>query len=306
MSCKSNEETNKDVATNNRVEISEDILKEDMEFVKKIKNIPSADRVSRAFANNLDEMISECRTNLIIRCQVIDREESKVTSCGLQFFVNDDLISENEKYYREAVGRIATPYKLQINEVYHGNINKENDIITLYALYGIVDGFENTFTNRIDPHYPIFNVGAEYILFLRVEEQYGKIVYFLSLGCLKLDTKNGTFECEDFTESMNSRYDNNTDKFVSELKELIKTNNYRTEVRVTGSKEELQDIIDQRNRERAADGLNIFLPDVIDKAQDDNAKQAEETTEAIVEPSDEPTDEVSTEIVPDVDPDNER
>ena len=265
ISCKSTEEIIKDTEINNKTEISDEILREDMEFVKKIKNILSAGHGRWEYYKDLDEFINT-GINFIIRGQVIAREESAITMFGIPLYPNDDLRSENYEYARNARSRIATPYKIQINEVYHGDINKKDDIITIYALYGIVDGFKN----RIFDDAPIYNVGAEYILFLDVEEQYENIVYIPPMNLLKLDTTNGVFESEGLFGNIYSKYENDTNKFVTDLKELIKNNNYNTEVKVIGSKEELQKVIDQRNKERAADGLDIFIPDVLNRAETDN------------------------------------
>ena len=237
-----------------------DILKEDMEFIKKIENIPSAGYAEWEHFESLDEFIGQ-RTNLIIRGQVISRGESAITAFGMPLYPTEDLRSENYEYARNARRRIATPYKIHINEVYHGDINKEGDIITLYALYGILEGFEN----RIFSEEPIYNVGAEYIMFLRVEEEYGNIVYISSMSLLKLDQSGKTFESEGLFGNIYSKYENNTDKFVADLKQLIKANNYSTKIDVYGSKAEFQEIIDRMNRKRAEDGFDAFIPNVLDK-----------------------------------------
>jgi hypothetical protein len=259
ISCKPNEKIIKNTTPDNKIEISDDVLKEDAEFVKKIENISSGSHGRTAYLKDLGEFIHP-GINLIVRCQIIAREESTVTAFGIPFYSNDDLRSTTEQYLRNAISRIATPYQIQINEVYHGKINKEGDVITIYALYGIVDGFEN----KMFSESPIYNVGAEYILFLRVEEEYEHIVYIQELSCLKLDTKNGTFESLGFFGNIYDKYGNNTDNFITDLKELIKSNNYSTEMSVHGSIEDLQEIIDQRNQERAEDGLNIFIANVLD------------------------------------------
>jgi len=261
ISCKSTENIRLNTETNNGTEINADILKEDMEFVKKIENISLVSNGSY-YVENLDHLIKGGR-NLIIRGQVIAREESAITAFGIPLYPNDDLRSENFEYARSARNRITTPYKIQINEVYHGDINKEGDIITLYALYGIVDGVEN----KLISEEPVYNVGAEYIMFLRVEDNWENLVYISSMSLLKLDTTNGTFESLGVFGNIYSKYENNTNKFLADLKDLIKNNNYSTEVKVHGSKEELQEKIDQMNRERAEDGLDTFIPDIVEKTE---------------------------------------
>ena len=248
------------ISCNSNAGINDDILKEDMAFVQKIENILSIGYGKWDYLKNLEEFLYT-EINLIIRGEVIAREESAITAFGIPLYPNEDLRSENYEYARSARNRITTPYKIKINEVYHGDINKEGDIITLYALYGIVDGFESKFIAEE----PIYNVGAEYIMFLRVENNYENIVYISSMSLLKLDTTNGTFESLGVFGNIYSKYENNTDKFVADLKDLIKNNNYSTEVKVHGSKEDLQEIIDQMNRERAEDGLNTFIPDILEK-----------------------------------------
>jgi len=57
----------------------------------------------------------------------------------------------------------------------------DNLIITINAPYGIVDNPETgRFEKRKDLH-SIFNVGYEYILFLRVDEIFGELHYYSGL-----------------------------------------------------------------------------------------------------------------------------
>lgn len=188
-------------------EISE-AVKEDIEFAKKISAIEPVERVNYIYLDSLGDMISQTNTNLIVRGKTLSRGESA-------------------KYGKS--GTIHTPYELEILEVYHGTVNKSGDIINFDALYGI---FEDT-EYRADKH-PVFNIEKEYLLFLRVDEIYGELQYCLCFdpaSSLILNPKDGTFEDHGiYSDYVFSKYDHDTEKLLTELKEFIADNDYNTKI----------------------------------------------------------------------------
>jgi len=245
--CESSQHMVKDSEANKKTEISEEILKEDAEFIKQIEELHSTIFVDYGFLDDLKELLTNFGVtgpNLIVRCEVVSRGETAVIT-SLSTFTNEDLKSDNEEYVRIAIDCIRTPYKVKIKEVYHGTINKEDDIITVIAPYGTIDGFANK-----DSDYPIYGVGCEYILFFHIFERFGELEYWLVLppfSWVKLDTQKGTFETSKLAQSMYSKYKGSTEKLVGDLKKLIKNNDLITEVESYGDIESALEYKRQKN-----------------------------------------------------------
>jgi len=240
LACFAACESGDDAKTYTKTVISEDILREDAEFIKKIEALPYNLFVDYAPLDDLDEMLSwgdqtEISPNLIVRCEVISRGETAVIS-PLSTYTNDDLKSANREYVGKARDAIRTPYEMKIQEVYHGTVNDAGDIIPIVAPYGEIDGFVNRSTD-----YPIYSVGSEYILFFNVYRRFEELKYSLfytPCGWIKLDSEKGTFECDDFARSMYSEYGNSMDKLIKDLKKLIKSKDLRTEMESFGDIED--------------------------------------------------------------------
>ena len=221
-----------------------DIILEDIEFAKKIEAISITSDADYIYLDSLEEMIKQTHPNLIIRGKVTARKESAVIS-PLSYYTNADLKSENADNVKYARAYISTPYEIQIDEVYYGNVNEVNDVITINAPYGILDGYEE---RKAD--HPIFNIGNEYILFLRVDEIFGLLDYYLAFtpaSCLKLNTEKGTFEYGKYAcEAIYSQYKNDMKELINDLQNLTRYNDYSTKIEKVGDIEKLQKLIDQK------------------------------------------------------------
>ena len=239
--------------SNDKIEISEEVLKEDAEFIKKIETLPLTLFLDYSPLKDLEDIFNsfgDLGPNLIVRCEAISRGETAVI-IPLEIYTNEDLRSENKDYVRNAVDCIRTPYEMKIKEVYHGSINKENDIITMIAPYGIIDDFVNKHSD-----YPIYGVGSEYIFFLRAVEMYGELEYgivYTPCGWVKLDSHEKTFECSELAQTMYAKYNNNMDKLINDIKKLIKNNNLRTDVESHGDIEGRLEFKRQKNNFQSED-----------------------------------------------------
>jgi len=205
----------------------------ELEFIKQIENLPATMRSSYIQVFNMHELIETTKPNFIIKGKIISRGESDVIDPFFNKYTKEDLYSDDLETARTAYGLIGTPYEIEITDIYHGNINKIGDIIPFNAPYGIIDDFGK----RKEDH-PILEVGEEYILFLRGDSLWGVLTYYLSFklaGALKLDNENGIFSLyNDSYMFIFSKYECNTEKLLDDLKELIKNNNYTTEIEYAG------------------------------------------------------------------------
>ena len=201
-------------------------------FVKQVESVPASDRINYADFDTLHDFIETTKANLIIRCVIKSRGESAVTDPSGKYSERD-LKSGDNGTAQAARSLIATPYEIEISEVYLGDINKAGNTINYTAPYGIV----NDYGNRKN-HAPVLRVGDEYILFLRADIINGLLSYDLAsppFSVLKLNTEDNTFALYDETRgALYSKYEKSTDKLLDDLKELIENNGYPTGVEYIG------------------------------------------------------------------------
>ncbi len=82
-------------------------------------------------------------------------------------------LTVDERVRQGAMECIATPYTLQVSDVYFGDTYAKAGCIPYYAPYGIIEGIAYRQSG-----YPVLQVGEEYILFLCVDNVKGKWVYY--------------------------------------------------------------------------------------------------------------------------------
>lgn len=188
-------------------------------FADSILAIPSTG--SQALYVQLDtmeELFTVTKANLVVRCQVIERAETTVED---PFGVyTAELLTDptvDERMRQGAVECIATPYTLQVTDVYFGDTYAEDDRIPYYAPYGILGDISYRQNG-----YPVLQVGEEYILFLRVDNVKGKWVYYpahplYSFYPVSKDTSLQTITRADTTEP---------DALAMEIQDLVAQNEF--------------------------------------------------------------------------------
>lgn len=164
------------------------------EYIKMIESLDETGAPMYVTLNNIEEIITKTKSNLIVKCKVVSRDEPMVFD-PFGSFTTDTLLSEsspeNEKF--AAANYISTPYQIEISDVYLSPDSIETSLIgssiPFYAPYGVI----GQYSNRLAGHH-ILRVGAEYIMFLRVDNIGGNMVYYLAhpiYSLVEIDPQNG-------------------------------------------------------------------------------------------------------------------
>lgn len=188
-------------------------------FADSILAIPSSgSQALYVQLNSLEELFTVTKANLVVRCQVIERAETTVEDpfgVYTSELLTDPTVDETVR--QGAVECIATPYTLQVTDVYFGDTYAEDNCITYYAPYGILGDISYRQNG-----YPVLQVGEEYILFLRVDNVKGKWVYYpahplYSFYPVSSDASLQTATLTDTTE---------LDAFIAEIQALVVQNEF--------------------------------------------------------------------------------
>ena len=200
---------------------------DEYKYVKQIAALEDSMRGVTVGFDTLHEMISHTQPNLIVRCKILSRDEVTIKHPS-DFYTTDDLTSDDPEVMKYLPMYITTPYDMEILDVYMGETNQKGDVIKFYAPYGII----GELSNRRD-HHPIFKVGEEYIILMRADMFNDVPHYYLSYtpsDVLLLNPSDGTYQLtnEGFID-LYAEYENNTEKLIDGLKDLIETHHYKFE-----------------------------------------------------------------------------
>ena len=169
------------------------------EFINKVKSQVTTDSLY-ILVEDLHDMISTTKPNLIVRCKVTERFDTV------------------KKW-----NALSTPYEFEISEVFLGDINKAGDKIIFNAPYGVLGEMEGR-----KSYHPILKVGEEYIMFLRVDSIRGELTYYVAYTPASILIVKGNKFTNPNPEwdYVFEPFDNKVSKLIKTLTELIEQYDY--------------------------------------------------------------------------------
>ncbi|HIX91770.1 MAG TPA: hypothetical protein H9681_02705 [Firmicutes bacterium] len=178
---------------------------------------------------SLSELMDTVKPNLIVRCKVASRGESylKGANESLNSLLNQSaaaLTDTELKRVQSAVANsLSTPYTLELEKIYLGAENLDDTTELVFTVpYGAINGYA-----RAADKYPILKVGAEYLMFLRVDFIGGEKEYYLAFRpASALELRNDSFDGGDYADLIFAEFNGSTEALISELEELIANNDY--------------------------------------------------------------------------------
>lgn len=174
-------------------------------------------KVDYAKFYELEDLLSVAQSNLVIRCKITGRDESTVVDPFGRYKVDDLGQLKYAQMY------IVTPYTLEVQEVYYGDLHQADDTLTYNAPYGIIG--EHTYRGGM---HPVLRVGKEYIMFLTVSEIAGNMVYCCSFNpefIVEVTGKN-SYKTISAVDWIFGKYEGNIDKLVDALNVVVEAGGY--------------------------------------------------------------------------------
>ena len=199
------------------------------EFEAAVMAASPTEKIGYVKVESLSELMDTTKPNLIVRCKVASRGESylKGANESLNSLLNQSaaaLTDTELKRVQSAVANsLSTPYTLELEEIYLGAENLDDTTELVFTVpYGAINGY----ARAADKH-PILKVGAEYLMFLRVDYIGGEKEYYLAFRpASALELRNDSFDGGDYADLIFAEFNGSTEALISELEELIANNDY--------------------------------------------------------------------------------
>lgn len=198
------------------------------EYIRMIESLEDTNAPLYVTLHDIEDVITEAKANLIVKCKVISRTDPVVFDPFGSFttgILTSDDVPETEKV--KAADYITTPYELELSEVYLGNADS-GGTIPFYAPYGVINGY----SCKLAGH-PVLHVGSEYIMFLRVDNIGGTLVYYLahpmySVFDVNSITSSAISAVNESVDSRSAIYAEYTDAsdLINEIKNLVANHYY--------------------------------------------------------------------------------
>ena len=199
------------------------------EFEAAVMAASPTEKISFVKIESLSELMDTAKPNLVVRCKVVSRGESylKGKDESLNSLLNQSstaLTDAELKRVQSAVeNSLSTPYTLELEKIYLGAENLDDTSELVFTVpYGAINGY----ARAADKH-PILKVGAEYLMFLRVDFIGGEKEYYLAFRpASALELRNDSFDGGDYADLIFAEFNGSTEALISELEELIANNDY--------------------------------------------------------------------------------
>lgn len=199
------------------------------EFEAAVMAASPTEKISFVKVESLSELMDTAKPNLVVRCEVKSRGESFLKGQdeslnSLLYQPSTELSDSDAKRLKVAVNDyLSTPYTLELEQIYLGAENLDDTSELVFTVpYGAINGYA-----RAADKYPILKVGAEYLMFLRVDYIGGDKEYYLAFRpASALELRNDSFDGGDYADLIFAEFNGSTEALISELEELIANNDY--------------------------------------------------------------------------------
>ena len=186
-------------------------------------------KVGLIHLSSLSELMSTAKPNLVVRCKVTSRGDSylKGQDESLNALLDkpaSELTGSDAERLKYAVDNyLSTPYTLELDKIYLGAENLDDTSELVFTVpYGAINGYA-----RAADKYPILKVGAEYLMFMRVDFIGGEKEYYLAFRpASALELQNDNFYVSEYADSIFAEFNGSTEALINELEELIANNDY--------------------------------------------------------------------------------
>ena len=199
------------------------------EFEAAVMAASPTEKIGYVKVESLSELMDTAKPNLVVRCKVASRGESYLKgkdeelNALLDKPASELTDSEADRLKSAAADCLSTPYTLELEKIYLGAENLDDTSELVFTVpYGAINGYA-----RAADKYPILKVGAEYLMFLRVDYIGGEKEYYLAFRpASALELRNDSFDGGDYADLIFAEFNGSTEALISELEELIANNDY--------------------------------------------------------------------------------